>query len=116
MTPGQHVPFHARRYHVKELARQRFGLEVNRHLRQTLIRRVTNGDVKYARKVTNSRTVVVLDYDGREMTFLYSSATKDIVTFLSPDAPETAEWRRSQPAAALPLCRPRQCVRDWRRV
>jgi hypothetical protein len=80
-----------------------------------LIRRVTKGDVKYARKVTNSRTVVVLDYDGREMTFLYSSAIKDIVTFLPPDAPETAEWRRSQPAAAMLVCRPRQCVRDrWR--
>jgi hypothetical protein len=50
------------------------------------------------------------------MAFLYSNATKDIVTFLAPDAPETAEWRRSQPAAALPLCRPRQCVGDWRRV
>jgi len=114
MNPGQHVPFHVRRRHVKDCARQRFGLEVNRHLRQTLVRRVTKGDVKYARKVTNSRTVVVLDYDGREMTFLYSSAMKDIVTFLPPDAPETAEWRRSQPVPAL--CRPRQCVRDWRRV
>ena len=114
MNPGQHVPFHVRRRHVKDCARQRFGLEVNRHLRQTLVRRVTKGDVKYARKVTNSRTVVVLDYDGREMAFLYSSAMKDIVTFLPPDAPETAEWRRSQPVPAL--CRPRQCVRDWRRV
>jgi hypothetical protein len=114
MNPGQHVPFHVRRRHVKDCARQRFGLEVNRHLRQTLIRRVTKGDVKYARRVTNSRTVVVLDYDGREMAFLYSSAIKDIVTFLPPDAPETAEWRRSQPVPAL--CRPRQCARDWRRV
>jgi hypothetical protein len=101
---------------VKDCARQRFGLEVNRHLRQTLIRRVTKGDVKYARRVTTSRTVIVLDYAGVEMAFLYSNATKDIVTFLAPDAPETAEWRRSQPAAALPLCRPRQCVGDWRRV
>jgi hypothetical protein len=116
MTPGRQVPFRARRHDVKDCARQRFGLDVNRHLRQTLIRRVTKGDVKYARRVTNSRTVVVLDYDGREMTFLYSSATKDIVAFLSPDAPETAEWRRSQSAVVLPLCRPRQCVRDWRRV
>jgi hypothetical protein len=114
MNPGHHVPFHVRRRHVKDCARQRFGLEVNRHLRQTLVRRVTKGDVKYARKVTNSRTVVVLDYDGREMAFLYSSAMKDIVTFLPPDAPETAEWRRSQPVPAL--CRPRQCMRDRRRV
>ena len=38
----------------------------------------------------------------------------DIVTFLPPDAPETAEWRRSQPVPAL--CRPRQSARDWRRV
>jgi hypothetical protein len=116
MSPGQHAPFHGRRRHVKDCALQRFGLEVGRHVRQTLIRRVNKGDVKYARKVTNSRTVVVLDYADVEMAFLYSSTTKDIVAFLPPDAPEIAEWRRSQSAAALALLRPRQCGRGWRRL
>jgi hypothetical protein len=116
MSPEQPVRSHACRRLVKDRAQQRFGLEVGRHVRQTLIRRVQTGDVKYARKVTSSRTVVVLDYADVEMTFLYSNATKDIVTFLPPDAPETAEWRRSQSAAALALCHPRQCGRDWRRL
>jgi hypothetical protein len=111
MSPGQAVQTHARRRHVKDRARQRFGLEVGRHVRQTLIRRVHTGDVKYACKVSNSRTVVVLDYASVEMAFLYSSVTKDIVTFLPPDAPETTEWRRSQ-SEALGLFRPRQCGRD----
>jgi hypothetical protein len=111
MNPGF---AHARRRQVKEHALQRFGLEVGRHVRQTLIRRVGKGDVKYACRVTNSRTVVVLDYDGREVAFLYSNATKDIVAFLAPDAPETTEWRRSQSAVAPALCRPRQCVQQRR--
>jgi hypothetical protein len=80
----------------KECARARFGLDVGKQARQTLIRRVRKGDVKYARRLTASRTVIVLDYDGREMTFIYSSAAKEIISFLAPDAPETADWRRSQ--------------------
>jgi hypothetical protein len=86
----------ARRQQVKERARSRFGLTVGKQIRQSLIRRVWKGDVKYARKLSNSRTVIVLDYDGREMSFLYSSRQKEIIAFLSPDAPETAEWRYRQ--------------------
>lgn len=115
MSPGPRDSCQARRRQMKDHTLLRFGLEVGRHVRQTLIRRVRQGDVKYARSVTNSRTVVVLDYGGVEMAFLYSSVTKDIVTFLPPDAPEIAEWRHAQSAAALALCRPRQRVPDRRR-
>ena len=97
------------RRQVKDCALARLGLELGKTVRQTLIRRVQKGDVKYARKLTNSRTVIVLDYKNEEIAFLYSSATKEIVTFLPPDAPETAEWRRS-PAAARALLRLRTCA------
>jgi hypothetical protein len=86
----------AERQQVKDCALSRFGLEVGKLARQTLIRRVQKGDVKYARRLTNSRTVIVLDYADGEMAFLYSSATKEIVCFLPPDAPEIAAWRLSQ--------------------
>ena len=86
----------ARRQQVKERAWSRFGLTVGKQIRQSLIRRVWKGDVKYARKLTNSRTVIVLDHEGEEMTFLYSNSSKEILGFLLPDAPETADWRRSQ--------------------
>jgi hypothetical protein len=92
----------AQRQQAKDSARSRFGLEVGKMVRQSLIRRVQRGDVKYARKLTNSRTVIVLDYANGEMAFLYSSTTKEIVSFLPPDAPEIAAWRGSQaPAPAL---------------
>jgi hypothetical protein len=32
--------------------------------RQDLLRRVHQGDIKYARRLTHSRTVIVLDYRG----------------------------------------------------
>ena len=67
--------------------------------------------MKYARRLTTSRTVIVLDYEGGEMAFLYSSAAKDIISFLGPDAPETADWRRSQSAAPA-LLRPPHFRRD----
>jgi hypothetical protein len=100
------------RRHVKECALLRFGLEVGKIVRQDLIRRVQKGDVKYARRLTNSRTVIVLDDAHGEMAFLYSSATKEIVSFLPPDAPETADWRRSRAVAlaALALLRSRACT------
>ena len=92
----------AERQQVKDCAFSRFGLEVGKMVRQSLIRRVQKGDVKYARKLTNSRTVIVLDYAHGELAFLYSSTTKEIVSFLPADAPEIADWRNSQ-AAALAL-------------
>jgi hypothetical protein len=89
----------AGRQQVKANALARFGLALGKRVRQSLLRRVRKGDVKYARKLTNSRTVIVLDYAGQEMAFLYSNATQEIVSFLAPDAPETGDWRRSQSAA-----------------
>ncbi len=89
----------AERQQVKDCAFSRFGLEVGKMVRQSLIRRVQKGDVKYARKLTNSRTVIVLDYAHGEIAFLYSSTTKEIVSFLPADAPEIADWRNSQAAA-----------------
>jgi len=91
----------AGRQQVKDCAWSRFGLQVGKLARQTLIRRVQKGDVKYARRLTSSRTVIVLDYAQGEMAFLYSSATKEIVCFLPPDAPEIAAWRRSQAELAV---------------
>ena len=99
------VPPPVRRRQVKECALSRLGFAVGKQARQTLIRRVRKGDVKYARRLTTSRTVIVLDYEGAEIAFLYSSAAKDIISFLGPDAPETADWRRSQlatPASPRP--------------
>jgi hypothetical protein len=93
------------RQKTKDGALSRFGLEVGRLVRRALIQRVSKGDVKYARKLTHSRTVIVLDYAGTEMAFIYSGASKEIVSFLPPDAPETADWRNSQ-SAALALFRP----------
>jgi hypothetical protein len=112
MSRGPTSLLPARRQQVKEYAWSRFGLVVGKQIRQSLIRRVCKGDVKYARKLTNSRTVIVLDYDGGEMSFLYSNAHKEIISFLSPDAPETAEWRRGQSQVeASPARRRREGVR-----
>jgi hypothetical protein len=112
MNQGPTILLPARRQQVKECAWSRLGLTVGKQIRQSLIRRVWKGDVKYARKLTNSRTVIVLDYDGEEMAFLYSSAHKEIIGFLSPDAPETAEWRRGlSTVKAGPARRRREGVR-----
>jgi hypothetical protein len=99
------IQWPARRQLVKECAFSRLGLDVGRQARQSMIRRVRKGDVKYARKLSNSRTVIVLDHEGGEWAFLYSSATKEIISFLGPDAPEIAGWAGEQ-AAPLPVAPP----------
>jgi hypothetical protein len=112
MNRGPTILLPARRQQMQECAWSRLGLAVDKQIRQSLIRRVWKGDVKYARKLTHSRTVIVLDHDGRELVFLYSSTQKEIISFLPPDAPETAEWRRAQSTAkASPARRRREGVR-----
>lgn len=106
MSQGPRILLPGRRQQTQECAWSRLGLAVGKQIRQSLIRRVWKGDVKYARKLTHSRTVIVLDHDGREMAFLYSSREKEIISFLPPDAPETAEWRAARsPAATAPARR-----------
>lgn len=90
---------------------RRSAIRVGKEVRLELIRRVWKGDVRYARKLTTSRTVIVLDYEGAELAFIYSRAAKEIISFLDPDAPETAEWRRSRVPRAAPF-RPRQPGRN----
>lgn len=81
---------------------ERFGLEIGKAARRMLIRKVQTGEVKFSRRITRSRTVVVVDYAGVEVTFLYNRARKEILTFLPRDARETAEWRQSRRRASLP--------------
>jgi hypothetical protein len=94
-------PLPARRQWVKNGAFSRLGLDVGKQMRKNLIRRVWKGEVKYARRLTRSRTVIVLDYNGEEIAFLYSGTSKEIISFLAADAPETADWRRTQAARVL---------------
>jgi hypothetical protein len=65
---------------------------MNKHDRLALIRRVRRGDVKYAHKLTKSRTVIVLDYRGDEMAFLYSNTSKRIIRFMTPAVALAAGW------------------------
>jgi hypothetical protein len=44
----------------------------------------------------------VLDHEGGEWAFLYSNATKEIISFLGPGAPEIADWAKGQ--AVHPVC------------
>jgi hypothetical protein len=82
---------------MKESAWAWFHLAAGKSARQTLVDRVQKGDVRYARRLTRSRTVIVLEYAGQEIAFIYSSASKEIVTFLPLDAAELEGWREGRP-------------------
>ena len=78
---------------MKESAWTWFQLAAGKAARQTLVERVQRGDVRYARRLTRSRTAVVLEYAGQEIAFIYSSASKEIVSFLPLNAAELAGWQ-----------------------
>lgn len=82
----------ARRQHMQSRAKERFGMEIGSLARRTLIRKVQTGDVQFARKLTNSRTVIVTEYAGVVVTFIYCRKMKGILTFLPANARETAAW------------------------
>jgi hypothetical protein len=69
-------------------------LKVGKTFRRDLIRRVQAGDIRYARRCTNSRTLIVVDYHGEEIAFLYSRSTKSILGFVPANAPEILDWQR----------------------
>jgi hypothetical protein len=60
-----------------------------------LLQRVRTGDIRYAHRLTRSLTVVVLDHNGEELTFLYSSARKRILKLLAAGAAETAQYQKT---------------------
>lgn len=95
----------ARRRHMQRRAAERFGVEIGKFARRTLIAKVQSGEFHFARKLTQSRTVVVADYAGVEVTFLYCGRSKSILTFLPPDARETAAWRASRACSRQELAR-----------
>jgi hypothetical protein len=82
---------------MKQSAWSGFQLAVGKVVRQHLVERVQRGDVTYARRLTRSRTAIVLNYAGQQMAFIYSSEGKEIVCFLPLDAVEIAGWGGSQP-------------------
>jgi hypothetical protein len=86
-----------RRRRMRESAWQGFQLAVGKAVRHHLIERVQRGDVRFARRVTRSRTAIVLEYAGQEIAFLYSRETKDIICFLQLDAAELEGWREAHP-------------------
>jgi hypothetical protein len=86
-------PSNSRREHMKKRAKERFGVGIGKWARRSLIGKVQAGDVKFVRKPTNSRTLIVAEHAGIEVTFIYSGTSKGIVTFLPAEARETAQWR-----------------------
>ena len=82
-----------RRKRMKESAWSGFQLVVGQMVRQLLVQRVQKGDVQYARRITRSRSVIVLEYAGQQIAFLYSRQSKEILSFLPLDAPELEAWR-----------------------
>ncbi len=82
---------------MKQSAWSGFQLAVGKVVRHHLVERVLCGDVTYARRITRSRTAIVLNYAGQPMAFLYSSESKEIICFLPLDAAEIEGWRGAQP-------------------
>jgi hypothetical protein len=63
-------------------------------LAKHLLQHVRTGDIKFARRLTRSLTVIVLDHNGEELTVLYSSTRKKIVKLLPAGAADSPQYQR----------------------
>lgn len=82
-----HAKAQADRIHAKRRATQRFGLILNKVAYRELVQRIQGPEPTYVRKLSNTRSLHVLNVEGRWLWVVYSRRMKTIVTFL-PDKGE----------------------------
>lgn len=85
------------RIHAKHRAKQRYGLNLNRHLRREIIRIIQAGDSVWHRQLSRTRTVHVIDRESLGwFAVIYSNSLKDIVTVLPRDAWQIDDYTKGK--------------------
>lgn len=72
------------RQHALQRAAQRYGITLNSEEYHKIQRRVRDNDVLARQKITCSRSLVLIGYQGIEILLIWSNTQQEIVTFLPP--------------------------------
>lgn len=67
-------------------AMQRYGLALNRHDYQQLVKRIQRNEGKFLLRESNRLTHWQIDVEGQDVVVVYDKKRATIVTFLPPEA------------------------------
>lgn len=82
--------------HAQSRALSRYGVHLNKSSYRRLVLQIRNGqDVKFS-KLTCSRSLVLVKFEGREFLLVYSKKTKKIITFLPDDDLKKSEFGKEE--------------------
>jgi len=81
----------ARRKHARVRAVERYGIELTKKTRREILLLIRQGKILQSRRISTSRSIHKVEYQGQTIVLVYSRTTKDIVTVLPPDCRELAE-------------------------
>lgn len=71
------------RIHAKKRLQQRFGININRHEYQELVKQIKCGRAKFLKRESNRVTLFLVEWQGRYIRVVYDGIRKNIVTALS---------------------------------
>jgi len=90
-----------RRQHSKRRAAQRYDIELTNKDLIKIVELIRNGKAAVSRRVTCSKSVVLVQYNGDNLVLLYSKRHKEILTFFPPDGGDARRLESIKVSAAI---------------
>ena len=73
---------HSERIHAKRRAKERFGLELNRHQLRELVKQIQSGKAEHLETQSNRVSIKRVKFEGSFYTVAYDKNRQTIITFL----------------------------------
>lgn len=70
--------------HAKRRAMQRYGLDLNKSLHKQLAQAIRDGHATFVKRRSRTRTVWLVELEGRKIRAVYDSNQHNLVTVLPP--------------------------------
>ena len=90
-----------RRQHSKRRAAQRYDIELTNKDLIKIVALIRNGKAAASRRITCSKSVVLVQYNGDDLVLLYSKRHKEILTFFPPDGGDARRLESAKICAAI---------------
>lgn len=71
--------------HAKRRALERHNINLNRKVRQEVISDIQNGNARFLGRYSNTRSLFLVNIEGKEVKVVYDKLRKNIATVLSED-------------------------------
>lgn len=76
----------AQNKHAKQRAMERYGIDLNRHKREQIIRMIQNGQAECVRKQSLRVSIFSVQFEDKEVIVVYDKQRKTLASFLPIEA------------------------------